>query len=876
MFNINFNKNIYLYSVLLAVFSILMTSANSLSLLRLYSHDTIHHYLSHLWFLQVLMSDHFPFWYSAPLASFPTSTLQLGQWFHSPYIYLLSFFETSYDYFDLRFEFLFWRMLSFLGFYLFSGHHLSTSITRVTAASLYIASGMVATTDPEILFLQAFAFIPWILFSVNLLSDYPLRGAALFALNVSFLIWFGYHGIGLVLPVFIVPSLLILLSTSHGIKSFTKRFCLLALSGMAILIMVSLKISDTLTVPIFGDQLGPSRSSFEGLLLPSQLLSLSLPNPTFFYSPQEPVSLQSLYVGIIPFLILLFILDFCIELLATKCFFVFNTYITIIRDVLIIFNFILLFLGCFKISFTILFLYITASRFAQHFGAVEIRAKSQYEVSRPKDILNLNLFRSLVNFFSLAQKSLILQVIIAFLTGIASPVVGFFQSLYPPMQIVRYQSNNLIFLVTGCIILSMFLLEYFIKYSHKFGDIFRFRERSIFVFHFVSIVALWLLLHINNYYNDYYNDRDIMISSIFSYALTSFFGFIVIFFAIKLLKLSLFNDYKNIFLLFIITTLSILLVFCSQSQVFFVPVFFRSIRDAGYISFIINFFHFFTFFIYIILVFCCIGLRKNSLNMWCLVCVLDISIASNLYEFQSEVIVGNPENISSAWSDISTPQIREGLERISISYYPQSLMPGMWTFNDVMPSSITFMKSHMSVAQNLVINIPQHCGSINTEQETSYLYSVIDVTFNSNCFTSFDNIADPSTNPVVQKWVGSRIVVSVFASEPSFLVFVDGWAPGWNATIDGHETPVLRGDKAVRVIRIPAGYSLVKSEYHPVGFWLIFPLSIIVFILCVITIVFTPSINGGLAIIPKHLLFGIETRSVSNRSRGSVGNRSRG
>lgn len=843
-----------LYPLALAILSILLTSASSLSLMRLYSHDTVHHYLSHLWFLQVLKSDHFPFWYSAPLASFPTSTLQLGQWFHSPYIYFLPLFNISYDYFDLRFEFLFWRIVSFLGFYLFSGHHLSSSIARVTAASLYIASGMVASTDPEILFLQAFAFIPWILLSLNMFFDYPVRAAALFSLTVSFLTWFGYHGVGLVLPVFCAPPLLFFLSTSNNFKSFSKRVFLLAISGITIIIMVSLKISDTLTVPLFGDQLGPSRSSFEGLLLPSQLLSLSLPNPTFFYSPEEPVSLQSLYIGIIPFLIFLFLLDFCIEIIAIKTKVKLNNNLLFINNIYIVNSF-FLFLGYFEASFSTLFFYILTCRFVRHFAASDFRNRSRLQFEPPTDVLSYQLLRSFFISFTLPQRSLACQIVIALLTGIATPIVGFLQSLYPPMQMVRYQSNNLIFLVVGCIIFSLFLLEYFVNNSRILERVFKFRERFLFVFQFVLIIALWLLLHISNYYDEYYNERSIMFLSIFSYFLMCllglFFVVLVTFFLIK----NIFDRYSHILIYFVLLLLFSLVIYFSETMLFMSPVFFSSIRDPGYISFIINWIHFFVMFSAIVLLFSHVRFSKNSLSVWCLLCVLDVSIASNLYVFQSTIILGSPNNVSSFWSDISTPKFRVGPEHISISYHPQSLTPGMWTFTDIMPSSITFMKSHTSVMRNLVINLPQYCGSINDER-FHYIYSVIDVYFSEHCLILFNNNTNTAVKPIVEKWVGSRIVVSVFASEPSYLVFLDGWAPGWNATIDGHETPVLRGNRAVRAIRIPAGYSRVESEYFPVGFWLIFPLTIICFILCIIIILLTTGINGGPVIVSARLWFG--------------------
>lgn len=130
------------------------------------------------------------------------------------------------------------------------------------------------------------------------------------------------------------------------------------------------------------------------------------------------------------------------------------------------------------------------------------------------------------------------------------------------------------------------------------------------------------------------------------------------------------------------------------------------------------------------------------------------------------------------------------------------------------------------------------------------------MSISSFCYNSFDSISDFSIQTTIEKWVGSTIVVNVHASEASYLVFFDGWAPGWTAMVDGKETPVLRVDSAVRAIRIPAGYSRIQSNYYPVGYFIIFPLTCLCLLLCIILL--SNNILRSMWKIPLHIWVGIK------------------
>jgi hypothetical protein len=53
-----------------------------------------------------------------------------------------------------------------------------------------------------------------------------------------------------------------------------------------------------------------------------------------------------------------------------------------------------------------------------------------------------------------------------------------------------------------------------------------------------------------------------------------------------------------------------------------------------------------------------------------------------------------------------------------------------------------------------------------------------------------------------------------------YLVVDDGWFPGWTATVDGRETPVLRADYLLRAVRLPPSHHLVRLVYAPLTYLL--------------------------------------------------------
>jgi uncharacterized membrane protein YfhO len=57
--------------------------------------------------------------------------------------------------------------------------------------------------------------------------------------------------------------------------------------------------------------------------------------------------------------------------------------------------------------------------------------------------------------------------------------------------------------------------------------------------------------------------------------------------------------------------------------------------------------------------------------------------------------------------------------------------------------------------------------------------------------------------------------IDVDARTPSLVVLADHWYPGWVATVNGTQVPILQANHALRAVEVPAGRSLIRYEYRP-------------------------------------------------------------
>lgn len=77
----------------------------------------------------------------------------------------------------------------------------------------------------------------------------------------------------------------------------------------------------------------------------------------------------------------------------------------------------------------------------------------------------------------------------------------------------------------------------------------------------------------------------------------------------------------------------------------------------------------------------------------------------------------------------------------------------------------------------------------------------------------------PTTNPPAQvnidSYAGDRITASVIAQSPGYFVLTDNFYPGWRASVDGEETPILRANGVFRAIPLQSGEHHIEFRFQP-------------------------------------------------------------
>ncbi len=64
-----------------------------------------------------------------------------------------------------------------------------------------------------------------------------------------------------------------------------------------------------------------------------------------------------------------------------------------------------------------------------------------------------------------------------------------------------------------------------------------------------------------------------------------------------------------------------------------------------------------------------------------------------------------------------------------------------------------------------------------------------------------------------------RVVLSVHASAPGYVLLSDAWYPGWTARLDGAAAPIHRADLIFRAVQVDAGVHQIVLEYRPTTFY---------------------------------------------------------
>lgn len=76
----------------------------------------------------------------------------------------------------------------------------------------------------------------------------------------------------------------------------------------------------------------------------------------------------------------------------------------------------------------------------------------------------------------------------------------------------------------------------------------------------------------------------------------------------------------------------------------------------------------------------------------------------------------------------------------------------------------------------------------------------------------------PQAEPSVSRPGPDQVVIQVEMAQPGYLVLIDSYYPGWQATADGQTAEILTADHAFRAVALEAGEHMVVLKYRPLSF----------------------------------------------------------
>jgi len=70
----------------------------------------------------------------------------------------------------------------------------------------------------------------------------------------------------------------------------------------------------------------------------------------------------------------------------------------------------------------------------------------------------------------------------------------------------------------------------------------------------------------------------------------------------------------------------------------------------------------------------------------------------------------------------------------------------------------------------------------------------------------------------IESYLPERVSINYNTSEPSNLILLDTWYPGWKATVNDKEESIEKYNEIFRMVRVPSGSGKVIFEYKPESF----------------------------------------------------------
>jgi len=97
--------------------------------------------------------------------------------------------------------------------------------------------------------------------------------------------------------------------------------------------------------------------------------------------------------------------------------------------------------------------------------------------------------------------------------------------------------------------------------------------------------------------------------------------------------------------------------------------------------------------------------------------------------------------------------------------------------------------------------------------------------------------ADMDHAIALEKFSANHVALSISAlTEPTLLLFLDAWYPGWTAQVDGTEVPILRANLEFKAIVLPPGAHKVTFTFRPMPVYVGMAASVLTAVLTLVII----------------------------------------
>ena len=194
----------------IASIPLILTSMLTLTHIRMYGHDTRGWMIPvRVWFVDTLRQGDIPLWFPLVRYGFPTTVGQFSAAIWSPVALAMALFG-DYGPTSVAYEFLVWRIVALLGAWWFARTHVGPGVLAWVVGCTFVVVGSFASQEILHYVFFGMSVVPWIIGAVDRCVRGPswrerYLGVGVLGLSGAMLLWSGYPGIWLMLPIYLMP-----------------------------------------------------------------------------------------------------------------------------------------------------------------------------------------------------------------------------------------------------------------------------------------------------------------------------------------------------------------------------------------------------------------------------------------------------------------------------------------------------------------------------------------------------------------------------------------------------------------------------------------------------------------------------------------------